>query len=89
MGCAGWAGVKFLGDRDGNQSQLSCLLATCAGEKLSVLRGLIAAMLEFMDFVQQAFYNASRWSYENNYTNLTATSRGELHDMTYAPSRLY
>ena len=33
-----------------------------------------------MDFVQQSFYNASRWSYENNYTNLTATSRGELYD---------
>ncbi|KFZ12433.1 hypothetical protein V502_07078 [Pseudogymnoascus sp. VKM F-4520 (FW-2644)] len=35
-------------------------------------------MLEFMDFVQQSFYNASRWSYENNYTNLTATSRALL-----------
>ncbi|ELR05683.1 protein of unknown function DUF3722 [Pseudogymnoascus destructans] len=35
-------------------------------------------MLEFMDFVQQSFYNSSRWSYENNYTNLTATSRALL-----------
>ncbi|KFY14863.1 hypothetical protein V492_02361, partial [Pseudogymnoascus sp. VKM F-4246] len=35
-------------------------------------------MLEFMDFVQQSFYNASRWSHENNYTNLTATSRALL-----------
>ena len=33
-------------------------------------------MLEFMDYVQHAFYNASRWNYENSYSNLTATARG-------------
>lgn len=35
-------------------------------------------MLEFMDFVQQSFYTASRWNSENSYSTLTATSRGEF-----------
>jgi hypothetical protein len=35
-----------------------------------------AKMLEFMDFVQYTFYDASRWNYENSYSDLTATARG-------------
>ncbi|KAG9239084.1 hypothetical protein BJ875DRAFT_366600 [Amylocarpus encephaloides] len=35
-------------------------------------------MLEFMDYVQQAFYNASRWNSENSYSQLTATARALL-----------
>jgi Mitochondrial distribution and morphology protein 10 len=34
-------------------------------------------MLEFMDYVQYAFYNVSHWNYENSYSHLTATARGE------------
>lgn len=34
-------------------------------------------MLEFMDYVQHAFYNASYWNFENSYSQLTATARGE------------
>lgn len=34
-------------------------------------------MLEFMDYVQQAFYNASHWNLENSYSQLTATARGK------------
>jgi len=33
-------------------------------------------MLEFMDYVQHAFYNASKWNIENSYSHLTATARG-------------
>jgi hypothetical protein len=36
-----------------------------------------ADMLEFMDYVQHAFYNASHWSFENSYSQLTATARGK------------
>ncbi|KAF4612851.1 hypothetical protein G7Y89_g15521 [Cudoniella acicularis] len=35
-------------------------------------------MLEFMDYVQHAFYNASHWNSENSYSQLTATARGLL-----------
>lgn len=38
---------------------------------------LLLDMLEFMDYVQLAFYNASRWNYENSYSQLTATARGK------------
>jgi hypothetical protein len=34
-------------------------------------------MLEFMDYVQHAFYNVSLWNYENSYSHLTATARGK------------
>jgi mitochondrial distribution and morphology protein 10 len=34
-------------------------------------------MLEFMDYVQHAFYNASHWNFENSYSQLTATARGK------------
>lgn len=33
-------------------------------------------MLEFMDYVQFAFYNATKWNYENSYSQLTATAKG-------------
>src|SRR6266536_3070518 len=36
-------------------------------------------MLEFMDYVQRAFYNASHWNIENSYALLTATARGKHH----------
>ena len=71
--------LGFWGTETGSESIALSLGDACWRE--AVLCGLIAAMLEFMDFVQQSFYNASRWSYENNYTNLTATSRGELHEL--------
>ncbi|KAG4031123.1 hypothetical protein MFRU_010g02480 [Monilinia fructicola] len=35
-------------------------------------------MLEFMDYVQFAFYNATKWNYENSYSQLTATAKGLL-----------
>ncbi|KUJ21887.1 uncharacterized protein LY89DRAFT_387139 [Mollisia scopiformis] len=35
-------------------------------------------MLEFMDYVQHAFYNASHWNFENSYSQLTATARALL-----------
>lgn len=34
-------------------------------------------MLEFMDFVQHAFYNASQWNIGNSYSQLTATAKGK------------
>ena len=34
-------------------------------------------MLEFMDYIQHAFYNATRWNYENSYSHLTTTARGK------------
>ncbi|TAQ84622.1 hypothetical protein B7494_g7053 [Chlorociboria aeruginascens] len=35
-------------------------------------------MLEFMDYVQRAFYHASHWDHENSYSHLTATARALL-----------
>ncbi|RDL39639.1 Mitochondrial distribution and morphology protein 10 [Venustampulla echinocandica] len=35
-------------------------------------------MLEFMDYIQQAFYEGSHWNYENSYSQLTATARALL-----------
>lgn len=32
-------------------------------------------MLGFMDYVQNAFYDATRWDRDNSYGTLTATSR--------------
>jgi hypothetical protein len=40
-------------------------------------------MLEFMDYVQHAFYNATRWNYENSYSQLTATAKGTKAAMIY------
>lgn len=44
-------------------------------------------MLEFMDYIQHAFYNATSWNYENAYSQLTATARGKqlshAHDFLY------
>lgn len=34
-------------------------------------------MLDFMDYVQNAFYEASHWNRNNSYGTLTATSQGE------------
>ena len=39
-------------------------------------------MLEFMDYIQHAFYNVSGWNFENSYSQLTATARGNM-----SPSR--
>jgi len=39
--------------------------------------GFLLNMLEFMDYVQHAFYNASNWNVENSYSHLTATARGQ------------
>lgn len=33
-------------------------------------------MLGFMDYVQNAFYEASRWNRDNSYGSLTDTARG-------------
>jgi len=35
-------------------------------------------MLDFMDYVQHAFFSASNWDRDNSYGALTATSRGIL-----------
>ncbi|KAG9248953.1 hypothetical protein BJ878DRAFT_411586 [Calycina marina] len=35
-------------------------------------------MLEFMDYVQHVFYNASNWNIDNSYSQLTATARAIL-----------
>jgi hypothetical protein len=35
-------------------------------------------MIEFMEYVQNAFYNASNWNLDNSYSKLTATAQG-LH----------
>jgi hypothetical protein len=40
-------------------------------------RFVIEEMLEFMDYVQNAFYEASNWNLENSYSQLTATARGD------------
>lgn len=34
-------------------------------------------MLDFMDHVQNAFYEASHWNVDNSYGNLNATARGK------------
>jgi len=39
-----------------------------------------------MDYVQHAFYNASHWNYENSYSQLTATARGEHPNPSYPPA---
>ena len=36
-------------------------------------------MLNFMDYVQNAFNEATGWNKDNSYGALTATSRSELH----------
>jgi len=41
-------------------------------------------MLGFMDYIQNAFYNASGWNRDNSYSSITATAQGtvfllELH----------
>ncbi|TVY75720.1 Mitochondrial distribution and morphology protein [Lachnellula suecica] len=45
-------------------------------------------MLEFMDYVQHAFYNASHWNIENSYSQLTATARELLEFETPRGLRL-
>ncbi|RDW88589.1 mitochondrial distribution and morphology protein 10 [Coleophoma cylindrospora] len=45
-------------------------------------------MLEFMDYVQHAFYNASGWNHENSYSHLTATARALLEFETPRGVRL-
>jgi hypothetical protein len=46
-------------------------------------------MLEFMDYVQHAFYIASNWNVENSYSQLTATARGDWYSTTvYAQSNI-
>lgn len=34
-------------------------------------------MLGFMDYVQNAFYDATHWNRDNSYGTLTATARGK------------
>lgn len=45
-------------------------------------------MLDFMENVQNAFYEASHWNVDNSYGALNATARGRSHStfrpMTYA-----
>jgi len=36
----------------------------------------IEEMIEFMDYVQNAFYSASLWDHDNSYSTLTATANG-------------
>ncbi|CZR57098.1 probable mitochondrial inheritance component MDM10 [Phialocephala subalpina] len=45
-------------------------------------------MLEFMDYVQHAFYDTSHWNFENSYSQLTATARALLDFETPAGLRL-
>lgn len=33
-------------------------------------------MIEFMDYVQNAFYSAQLWDRDNSYSTLTATANG-------------
>lgn len=42
-------------------------------------------MLGFMDYVQNAFYEASRWDRDNSYGTLTATSRSNYQIHKYLP----
>ena len=35
-----------------------------------------AAMLSYMDYIQQAFYASTNWNEDNSYANLNATARG-------------
>jgi len=41
-------------------------------------------MLDFMDHVQQAFYEASHWNVDNSYGALNATARGTSDTYRYA-----
>ncbi len=34
-------------------------------------------MLNFMDYVQNAFYTSTNWNRDNSYGTLTATARGK------------
>jgi hypothetical protein len=36
-------------------------------------------MLDFMENVQHAFYEASHWNVDNSYGALNATARGRFH----------
>lgn len=40
-------------------------------------------MLGFMDYVQNAFYEASHWNHDNSYSYLTATAQGNHHARFY------
>lgn len=37
-------------------------------------------MLDFMENVQHAFYEASHWNLDNSYGTLNATARGTSHN---------
>ena len=46
-------------------------------------------MLDFMDYVQNAFYEASHWNRNNSYGTLTATSQGKLtQSLLHHPSSI-
>lgn len=42
----------------------------------SGFRMLYRMMLEFMDYIQQAFAHESKWNRDNSYSNLNATAQG-------------
>jgi distribution and morphology protein 10 len=46
-------------------------------------------MLEFMDYVQSAFYAASRWNVDNSYASLTTTTNNLLDFRTPHGVRLH
>jgi hypothetical protein len=42
-------------------------------------------MLDFMENVQHAFYEASHWNVDNSYGALNATARGTLVSLSIPP----
>jgi distribution and morphology protein 10 len=43
-------------------------------------------MLDFMDHVQDTFYEASHWNVDNSYGALNATARGTYRLMLFMPA---
>lgn len=41
-------------------------------------------MIEFMDYVQNAFYSASLWDRDNSYSTLTATANGTFASVFFS-----
>jgi hypothetical protein len=46
-------------------------------------------MLDFMEHVQNAFYEASHWNVDNSYGALNATARGTSPERVLAPLALH
>lgn len=59
-----------------NRSNQSTRIAAFLLKHVPLRSHDIEEMIEFMDYVQNAFYSASLWDHDNSYSTLTATANG-------------